>query len=335
MRQKLLLSLLLALTAGEIWRVLLARPDRVAPAPRSTRQWLERHAAGEAVLGLGGPPAARNPIREQAEALILGPAHPDFSTLWLQALGVSHLLTPDAGKFAWLLENEYQDEAGYRVYRVPVRRPGAAVLVSRRQWRALPRLQSLYDRAALLAYLEWANRPEPARFRPTSDGRATVEAELGPDDMMLLRQDFGSGWRATLDGQPIEARADPIGLLLLDAARTGRVEVVLQPPGDHRPAPRALPTHAVPYISEGGVRDGVRHTPPPFPPGAIVSIYGVDLGGEGETSVLAGGQPAEVLWAGPRQVNVRLPAGLAGGPTPVVVEFRGGRSNSVRIEIQP
>ncbi len=328
--------------AGLGWERLFARRDAPPAVEAATLAWLERHAPGKSALGelsLGkpAPQTAFNPIRRQAEDLILRPSGVPvrYSLLWLEALGASHLVSASSGQYGAALEAEYEDRAGYRVYEISVARPAPAVLVSRYQWRGLPRFRSLYDRAALLAYVNWANRPEAAGLRWTAPGTAEIRADLGPDDMILVRQNAASGWTATLDGRPLECLHDPIGFLLLDPQRTGLVNMVLSAPRWlARSAVSPLPARALPAINPGGIIDGIRHTPPPFGPGTVITIYGTDLAFAGPTRVLAAGRPAEVLYAGDLQVNARLPNDLHPGPTPIEVEAGGSRSDPVTIEIQ-
>jgi hypothetical protein len=279
-------------------------------------------AAASWILWFARPPAPRPPVTplpRQVSELVYGPAGRIPSYLWLVALGVPRLTIADGGKYASLLETDYEDPAGWRTYRVPVRNPAPALLVSRYHWKRLPRVQSLYDRRALQAYVQWANRPEAAGFRWTSRRTAEVRADLGPDDLILVRR-FADGWRASAP-----MHRDPIGYLLLDPGAAGPVTVTLTAPL-FPVAPTVLPTHAAPYINPGGVLS--------FPEG-IVTIYGQDLGGSGPTRVFAGGRPADVLWAGENQVNARLPRGLPPGPAPLVVEHGGGRSEPYLFEARP
>jgi hypothetical protein len=311
--------------AGWAWVAVSARLEPVTAVRAETIDWLKAHAPGEIVLGPHATP-------RQAERVILGPGNIGYSVLWLQALGASHFLSRDMQKYAAALESEYEDAGGYRVFSIPVRHPGRAVLVSRYQWRNLPALRSVYDRPALAAYVEWANRPEGAGFRWLSGREAEVQAEVGPDDMILVRQNAGTGWSARIAGEPAVTHADPIGFLLLDPERTGPVTIRLRTPW-RAGAPAQFSEHAVPAIDPGGIVDGVRLTPPPFRPGAVVTIYGSGLGQTGATRVLVAGQEAEVLYAAEAQVNARLPRELDPGAVEVTVEVRGTRSNAVSVEI--
>ncbi len=239
------------------------------------------------------PYTPTTPLPPQIHDLVYGNTHRTHSALWLIALGVPHLSIADGGKYAAVFERESE-----YTYQVPVRNPAPALLVSRYQWQRLPRLQSLYDRQALAAYVNWANRPEEAGFRWISRRRAEVRADLGPDDMILVRH-YADGWSAS-----VPTRQDPIGFLLLDPPAPGQVTITLTAPV-FTPTPRALPTHTVPRINPGGVA---------FLPNGIISIFGYDLGATGHTRVTANGRAAEVLWAGEYQINARLSPGLSASP---------------------
>ncbi len=317
--------------AGLCWEMFLPRPAGMETA---TLSWLERHAPGEIALGLPAPQPHLNGIYSQAQKLVAG--HEDCAVLWLRSLGASHLVSASAAQYDTQLESEYHDGAGYHVYQAPIHRPAAAVLVSRRQWRLLPRIRSLYDRASLEAYVNWADRPDAVGFRWLGPRTAEVRAHVGPDDILLVRQTAAPGWTATLDGQPLQCLKDPIGFLLLDLARQGPTTVLLQAPlRAPREAILPLSTAVLPSINREGIVDGLRHTPPPFHPGAVITIFGTDLAPGGSARVSVSGRPAEVLYASNDQVNARLPPNLPAGPAEIVVESAGLSSNPESIEIQP
>jgi hypothetical protein len=319
--------------AGLSWRALFARPDVPSPVSPAAVEWLHQHAPGETMIGEPGPYSALNPIRRQAEQVILGPANPLYSVLWLEALGARHVLSGDTVKYTPLLDAEYEDSGGYRVYQTPVHQAGLAVVVSRHQWQNLPRLRSVYDRPSLAAYVEWANRPEGAGFRWLGPREAEVRADLGPDDMILVRQNAAAGWTATTRGQPVTTAADPIGYLLLDPRRTGPLTVSLRAPW-RAGSGAALPENAIPVLNADGIVDGIRLTPAPFAPGTVVTIHGSGLGETPTTRVLVAGRQADVLYAGEAQINARLPVDLPAGTAEVVAEVGGVRSNGLTVEIR-
>jgi IPT/TIG domain-containing protein len=319
--------------AGLSWEALFARPDVPPPVSPAAVDWLRQHAPGETTIGEPGPFAAVNPIRRQAEQVILGPGNPLYSVLWLQALGARHALSGDTVKYTSLLDAEYEDSGGYRVYQTPVSQAGPAVVVSRHQWQNLPRLRSLYDRPSLAAYVEWANRPEAAGFRWLGPREAEVRADLGPDDMILVRQNAAAGWTAFTSGQPVTTTSDPIGYLVLDTRRTGPVTVSLRAPW-RAGSGATLPENAIPVLNPDGIVDGIRLTPPPFAPGTVVTIHGSGLGDSRTTRVLVAGRLAQVLYAGEAQINARLPVDLPAGPAEVIAQVSGMRSNGLTVEIR-
>jgi hypothetical protein len=271
-------------------------------------------------------------VQRQAAEAIAAPGRPQYAVLWLEALGFTHLASRDRAKFGSLLDTEFEDASGWRVYHAPARSAAPAVLVSRYAWKNLPPFHSLYDRRALEAYDTWADRPEPAGFRWIAAEAAEVRADVGPDDMILVRHSVPPGCRASIDGRPIECLRDPIGFLVLDPARSGFVTIRLTlPAGVADVAP--LSTETFPVINEGGVVHATSGQQPPFRPGALIAIFGSGLAGSGKTRVLVAGRDAEVLYAAESQVNARLPADLPPGRVALVVEVGSARSEPVEIEV--
>ncbi len=328
--------------AGLSWEAFFHRAGAVPDGPSSLLALAASEEPGETVLGLPSPDPGWNPIRRQAENLILGPARPLDSILWMQALGIRRLTGVPAVKYDALLACEEAGKAGCLIYATPLRRAAQALLVSRYQWRRLPALRSLYDRAALSAYVNWSNRPEAAGWRWTRSGTAEIRASLGPDDMILVRQNADGGWTASADTGPVALRRDPIGYLVLDPGRPGPIAIHLARRAGirslFRPPVRRLPARSIPAIDADGIIDGLAHTPPPVAPGAVISIFGSDLNGDasrpGATRVLVSGHPAEVLYAGENQINARLPADLPSGPAKIIFETAEGRSDPATLEIQ-
>jgi len=330
------------ITAGAGWKLLFSRPDSPPGLEPATVSWLAQHAPGEAALGLPGNNATEGAVQAQAASLVLGPLRPRESVLWLEALGVRHIVSNQGAKYGPLLDAEYEDDAGYRVYRVPVNRPAEALLVSREEWRRLPAFRSLYDRAALSAYVQWANRPEAAGVRRLQNGSMEIHADLGPNDVILLRQSRPGKWVATAGSRPVSVVRDPIGNLVLDPGISGPVvmqlahqSTVFDPlPFAAKQDDKLLPVLAIPSIDSGGIIDGVSHTPPPVAPAGIISIFGSDFAAAGPMRVLVNGRPMEVLFAGTAQINARLPGDLPPGPVEIVVETPQGRSDPALLEIE-
>ncbi len=72
-------------------------------------------------------------------------------------------------------------------------------------------------------------------------------------------------------------------------------------------------------------------------PGAVVSLYGSNLStvsgipGPGPVTVTIGGQPVNILYSSPNQLNLALPAGLT--PGPAVMTLNNGQQNAFPVEV--
>jgi hypothetical protein len=169
-----------------------------------------------------------------------------------------------------------------------------------------------------------------------------VWADLGPLDMFLIRRNCQPGWRAYREGgsrREVAIECDPLGFMVVDPGGEGetRVRLEFQPAWTKRVFPDGMPWHALPggefpRITPGGVIEAVQFTPPPFRPGASLSIFGHNFVPE-NTRVLFGETPGKILWVGPQQINVRLPEDAGPGELSVVVESAGRRSFAERIEV--
>jgi uncharacterized protein (TIGR03437 family) len=89
-----------------------------------------------------------------------------------------------------------------------------------------------------------------------------------------------------------------------------------------------------PAISPNGIVDSSTYAPPPFPPGAVISIFGRGFI-DGATRVLLDGQSVVPLYTGPNQINVRLPESLPPGRLEIIVEVGGAPSTPYEIEVAP
>jgi hypothetical protein len=284
-----------------------------------------------------------NPIQAQARELIASPTRLEESLLWLRALAVGTLLSDNTRKFGEVLESR-GEQGGWSLYELPDPNPAPAVVVSRHQWEKLPPIRGLYDVEALGQYLAWSGRPEAAGFRWADDSSVEIRADLGPLDMLLIRLNCLPGWRAYREGptrEEISIRCDPLGFMAVDPGREGetRVRLAFQPDRQQRFFPKhlalpPLPGGDFPRITPGGVIEAAAFKPPPFPPGASLSIFGHNFV-PGGTLVFFGETRGEVLWVGPQQINVRLPQDAASGELAVVVESAGRRSFPERIEVGP
>ncbi len=94
-----------------------------------------------------------------------------------------------------------------------------------------------------------------------------------------------------------------------------------------------------PYLHPHGVVDAASVAPPgnPVAPGAFVSLYGQGLAltDPPDTAVTVNGEAAEVIFASPGQVNVRLPKGLSGETARFQLTTGGKTSNVASVRLAP
>jgi hypothetical protein len=255
------------------------------------------------------------------------------------AIGI--VLSADRQKFSGALDR-VDEQDGWCLYELPDPNPAPAVLVSRHSWQSVRQIRGLFDIEALSQYVGWAGRPEPVGFRRVENSAFEVQADLGPLDMFLIRRNCQPGWRAYLGGPGLRELAiecDPLGFMVVDPGVEGetRVRLEFHPTWTQRFFPESMPARELPggdfpRITPGGVIEAVAFTPPPFRPGASLSIFGHHFAPD-NTRVFFCETPGEVLWVGPQQINVRLPKSVAPGEWNVVVESAGRRSFAEGIEV--
>ena len=134
---------------------------------------------------------------------------------------------------------------------------------------------------------------------------------------------------------------DPLGYMVIDPNRSGPVTLRIEyrPSWWERVFPQTLPAQPMvagefPVIFQDAIVDGVEHTPPPFGPNAVLTVYGRNFVPE-RTRVLFGEIAGEVLYVGPHQINVKLPPNVESGLLPVRVDAEGRLSYPHMIEVTP
>jgi IPT/TIG domain len=292
--------------------------------------------------------------------------------LWMRALNAPWLVVHSAASreyFHWFAQPEkfavlpvaWNNGAGDTIYRVPDVGPGQAVVVDLGEMRGLPPLRSTDDRQFLEAYVRWAAGKRPASIRWTGTDAAELDADLGPDEAVLVKINNDPGWRA--NGS--KTGSDPIGFLLtrerrirfgaswdqwMGRAITGltlillfmRVSKTCIAAAALLPAviayavllSRVPPTVAV---AEGAF---IRLQPPIINPGGIVVagggiifVYGLNFGLPADSvRVHVGNQLAEVTYHGPNLINFRLPPDTEQRPA-VSIEVNGCQGNAFEVDL--
>jgi hypothetical protein len=160
----------------------------------------------------------------------------DISEMWMAALPVRYIVVPgpasseiyrdfaDPKKFDGGLPVVF-DERGVRIYEVsPIGDP--RLMVARVAGLAEP--TSAIDRTAVSEYVKRIGEGRaPIKLEPRGFGSFRAEVDVREGEQVVLRQAYDTGWRATVDGRPANARADAIGQLIVDVP-AGRHVVELE-----------------------------------------------------------------------------------------------------------
>ncbi len=305
-------------------RMTLAKePGALAPMPAALVAQASKPAVGPVSLE-----ARLDPARRRAHELINSELRPHESLLWLQALGARSAVAPAHGKFARYLEC-IAEQDGWCEFDTATPAP-PAVLVSRQRFDELKPIRGLFDLEGLERYLSWAMRPEAVGFERDGD-RIRVHADSGPDDLILVRV-AARDWLLDADSNSSYPASDPLGFAVLDGAGTftlrfaagarlgGRPEAIHLDDGDY---PRILPE---------GVVEATAYRPPPFEPGAHVSIFGERFRPDA-SHALIDGVTAPLDYASSAQLNLRLPADIAPGPHELVINSANRFSYPYRFEV--
>jgi hypothetical protein len=91
---------------------------------------------------------------------------------------------------------------------------------------------------------------------------------------------------------------------------------------------RVLP----PIISPRGIVDAATYQQPPFARGHLLSVWGVNFGGNKDAvGVWLGGRAAEVVYRSPNMITFKVPLDAA-AKTPVSVQVNACRGNAYTVE---
>lgn len=159
----------------------------------------------------------------------------------------------------------------------------------------------------------------------------------------IVRLSFGASRSAWL-GRAITAATILLLLFRVPLWITGAVALVpaiaaygvlqLHPPPAADIAEKAYARLQPPLINPGAIVDGVTMAPPPLRRGSVATIFGSGFGVAGDNvRVWIGQRPAEILYRGPNQVNLRIPAEAA-AVEDITVEVNGCRGNSFAVAIR-
>ncbi len=131
-------------------------------------------------------------------------------------------------------------------------------------------------------------------------------------------------FRAPMWATALAALAPSIAVYGILSMQTPRTAVV---------AEQAYARLQPPLIGPAAIVDGVTMKPPPFARGSVISVFGNGFGSlKDSVRVWVGERDAEIMYHGPNQLNLRLPADAAATEN-VSVEVNGCRGNSFAVAI--
>ncbi len=195
------------LVAGELDGSLNLWQD--VPQVGGTRQGISNPlfiaAQRQVIFGCGAP---------ERQAAIAG--------LWLRALDTRYVVVHSASSreyFHWFVQPEefaalpiaWTNNQGDTVYRATFPEHSQAVVVDLDAFAKLPRLRSTADETSLAAYVNWAEGKRHARIDWKRPDTADLEADLEPNEGLLVKVNYDRGWSAASSS----LSADPLGFLLV------------------------------------------------------------------------------------------------------------------------
>src|SRR5579859_1045752 len=122
----------------------------------------------------------------------------------------------------------------------------------------------------------------------------------------------------------MRAPAGPIAVIAVTPALAAYAVLLASAPGQVMVSEEAFRKIQPPLINPGGVVDSAR----PADNARLISIYGANFGSEQDRVVVwIGGREGNILYHGPNQLNVRVPAQTPPSAD-VTVEVNGCRGNS-------
>ncbi len=149
--------------------------------------------------------------------------------LWLRALDTRYVVVHSASSreyFHWFVQPQefaalpiaWTNNQGDTIYRATFPEHSQAVVVDLDTFAKLPRLRSTADETSLAAYVDWAKGKRPALIHWERSDTADLEADLEPNESLLVKVNYDRGWSAASSIMG----ADPLGFLMI------------RPPAGHR-----------------------------------------------------------------------------------------------------
>jgi hypothetical protein len=155
----------------------------------------------------------------------------DVVVLWLQALGTSAVIVPDATslehyhdypkpeKFRGQLPVLFDDQHGTVIYRIPRVYPSLGRVVDRAKLAAIGEMRDAADLDRLKQYVAVVEAPQQKETGVVWSGFEALEMRTSVEEgqTVLLQETYDSAWHAYENGKPLPIRRDAVmGFMLID-----------------------------------------------------------------------------------------------------------------------
>ncbi len=187
--------------------------------------WLNLFSDVPQVRG-GLDQSATNPWWEHAAYQINRGEDGSLAILWAKAFNVRYILVnyPESSdpfhdythpeKFEGLLEPVHS-KAGNVIFEVPLATADLVRIVDLAKLRAVPPIENALDKESLQAYVDMVEGGREAYYTVDSINRASIDADLGAGEAILVRMTYDPGWRATCGRRDLRIERDPLGFMLI------------------------------------------------------------------------------------------------------------------------
>lgn len=178
-------------------------------------------------VGGGSEQGLLNRFVQDAYVSAVADDDPPAQTIaWMKAMGVGAMIVHDKTsqevyhdfaspmKFEGLLEKVYDNGAGDRIYRVPLRYPEPARVVDTAKLRAVGAIEGW----TMPQYVEVVERGPETRvgFEMPGTDAMRVRVRMGAGQSLVVQQAYDPAWTCWSGARRVEIAKDPMGFLLLD-----------------------------------------------------------------------------------------------------------------------
>jgi len=161
----------------------------------------------------------------------------EIALAWLKASNIKYIVVNDSSsrelykefktpeKFADL-KKIYENE-GDLIYEVPLISSSPVKIVDLVAMRRLLTPTKADDKDALLAYIAWLDRSQPASFNMVDHDFYQIRTDLTTGQGILVQMTYDPGFKAVSSLGRLKVEKDPLGFMVLIPAKSGSMEISL------------------------------------------------------------------------------------------------------------